>query len=72
MGKNHTISGVNWASVKKFAEYTFGELEGNKIKTTQNGRHYYYIYVSKQTYNENIEEIRRFEDRFLVEIKAVA
>jgi len=67
MGVNHCISGVNWASLKKFAKFLFGEdkILGNRIVDNK----YYILYLEKNTYNSNKVLVDKFENEFLVSVK---
>ena len=66
MGKNHCINGVNWSSLRKFAEYTFdGGVKMHKIVDDK----YYLIFIDKKAYNENPVEVDKFENFFMVNLK---
>ena len=67
MGKNHCVSGVNWASIKKFAKFVFGD-ENFMSSRIVDDRHYI-IYIAKSKYYETKKLVDRFEDKFLVNIK---
>lgn len=68
MAKNHCISGVNWASLKKFAKFVFGSnnVLGNRIVEDK----YYIIYIDKEVYEKNPKTVDKFENEFLVSIKS--
>lgn len=68
MSKSHCISGVNWASVKKFARFTFGEKNVLSNRVVDNGKHYI-IYLDKKIYWENKSIVDKFEDAFLINLK---
>lgn len=67
MAINHCISGVNWASLKKFARFVFGadKILGNRVVDNK----HYIIYLDRKKYNSSIELVEAFEDEFLVNIK---
>jgi len=67
MAKNHCLSGVNWASLKKFAKFVFGEK--NYISSRIVNDKHYIIYIEKSVYYERKEIADKFSDEFLVVIK---
>ena len=67
MGKNHCISGVNWASMKKFAKFVFGEK--NVVNTRIKDDKYYIIYIEKEVYEKKKAVADKFENEFLVILK---
>lgn len=69
MGKNHCISGVNWASLKKFAKFCFGKE--NFISSRVVDEKHYFIYISMEKYNSSRKLVDNFENEFLVNIKPI-
>ena len=69
MGKNHCISGVNWASMKKFAKFVFGEK--NVVTTSVKDDKFFFIYIKKDVYYKKKEVADKFEEDFLVILKPI-
>ena len=69
MGKNHCISGVNWASMKKFARFVFGE-ENVVTSKVVDDRHFI-IYLGRETYQKKKPLVDKFENEFHIYLKPI-
>lgn len=63
---NKYLNGVNWSSLKKFAEFHFLEknFKTGTVIQTNDGRKFFKIFIDRNCYYENEDEARRFETRF--------
>lgn len=66
---NHSLNGVNWSSLKKFAKFYFGE--SNYISDAVKDKGEYFIFLKKEFYESRIEAVNNFEKKFLVNIRPV-
>ena len=64
---NDIICGVNWASMKKFARFSFGSE--NCLGFRKANKSTYIIYLEKSVFESNKKLVEDFESFFHVTIK---
>jgi hypothetical protein len=66
MGKIQGICGVNFSTLKKFANFCFNN---SVVNTKLMNEHTFVIYIDKSVYDSNKELVDEFENEFVVTIK---